>query len=83
MQLSFLLVRLKYDKKIQDIAVKAVQSLGYEFGGVDILFDKKTGEPHLAEANFPFNTDSLTDDYHQTKPLIIQRQILQEMGTCL
>jgi len=42
-----------YDKKIHDMAVKAVQSLGYEFGGVDILFSKKTNEPHIAEVNFP------------------------------
>ncbi len=42
-----------YDENIRKIAVKAVNSLGYEFGGVDILFDENTNEPFIAEVNFP------------------------------
>ncbi len=42
----------EFDQHIQDIAVKAVQSLGFEFGGVDILINKK-GEPFIAEVNLP------------------------------
>ncbi len=41
-----------YPKPVQAIAVKAVQSLGFEFGGVDILFDQK-GRPFVAEVNIP------------------------------
>lgn len=43
-----------FPENIQDIAVKVVDSMGYEFGGVDILFDEKTNEPYIAEVNFPF-----------------------------
>ena len=43
-----------YSNEIQDIAVQAVRSLGLEFGGVDIIFDTKTGEPFITEVNFPF-----------------------------
>ena len=35
------------------MAVKAVRSLGYEFGGVDILFEEETNNPYIAEVNFP------------------------------
>lgn len=41
-----------FPQEIQDIAVHAVQSLGLETGGVDLLFDDE-GNPHLAEVNFP------------------------------
>jgi len=43
-----------FPKKIQDIAIKAVKSCELEFGGVDILFEEETNEPHIAEINFPF-----------------------------
>lgn len=36
----------------QKSAVKAVQTLGIETGGVDLLFDKD-GKPFIAEVNFP------------------------------
>lgn len=45
-------VHKKFDSHIEDIAVKAVQVLGYEFGGVDILIDQD-GNPFIAEVNFP------------------------------
>ena len=52
-----------FPKEVQEIAVKAVHSVGLEFGGVDILFNEKTDEPYLAEVNssplFP-NTQRLT-----------------------
>lgn len=41
-----------FSREIQDIAVRAVHSLGLETGGVDLLFDT-SGQPHLAEVNFP------------------------------
>ncbi len=43
----------EYDEKIKNMAVKAVRSLGYEFGGVDILFEEETNNPYIAEVNFP------------------------------
>ncbi|MBU0660653.1 hypothetical protein KKG22_00570 [Patescibacteria group bacterium] len=43
----------EYDEKILNMAVKAVRSLGYEFGGVDILFEEETNNPYIAEVNFP------------------------------
>lgn len=42
----------KFDKKVEDLAIKAVFVLGYEFGGVDILIDQQENS-FLAEANFP------------------------------
>lgn len=44
---------VSYDEKIHEIAIRAVKLLGYEFGGVDILFEEKTQEPYLAEVNIP------------------------------
>jgi D-alanine-D-alanine ligase-like ATP-grasp enzyme len=41
-----------FGKKINKIAIDAVNVLGYEFGGVDILIDKKN-TPYIAEVNFP------------------------------
>ncbi|MBD3244814.1 MAG: hypothetical protein GF335_02360 [Candidatus Moranbacteria bacterium] len=43
----------EYDEKIKNMAVKSVRSLGYEFGGVDILFEEGTNNPYIAEVNFP------------------------------
>lgn len=43
----------EYSEDIQDMAVQAVNSLGLEFGGVDILFDKESGTPYIAEVNTP------------------------------
>lgn len=43
----------KYDEKIKKLAIKAVNSLGYEFGGVDILLEEGTNKPYIAEVNFP------------------------------
>ncbi len=43
----------KYGKEIEDIAIKAVEVLDLEFGGVDILIDKHN-KPYIAEVNFPF-----------------------------
>jgi len=39
---------------INKLAIKAVESLGYHFGGVDILIDKNK-QPYIAEVNFPCN----------------------------
>lgn len=41
-----------FSQKVQDIAVQAVKSIGYEFGGVDILFDEQEN-PYIAEVNTP------------------------------
>lgn len=46
------IVNKKYDSEIENIAIKSVSVLGYEFGGVDILIDKN-GNPFIAEVNFP------------------------------
>lgn len=43
-----------YSEQINKIAIDAVHSLGVEFGGVDIMIDKK-GNPYLSEVNFPCN----------------------------
>lgn len=42
-----------FPEEIQSIAVKAVHSLGLEFGGVDILFEEETDRPYISEVNFP------------------------------
>jgi len=45
---------ITYNSQIQDLAIQAVKSLGYEFGGVDILFDENENQkPYIAEVNFP------------------------------
>lgn len=46
------IVSKKFDSNIEDIAVKAISVLGYEFGGVDILIDKD-GSLYITEVNFP------------------------------
>lgn len=43
---------IEINREIQDIAVRAVNTLGYLFGGVDILIDEHN-LPHIAEVNFP------------------------------
>lgn len=43
-----------YPTEIQELAIKAVHSLGFEFGGVDILFEKDTNRPYISEVNYPF-----------------------------
>ncbi len=45
---------IKYSKDIEQVAIQAVNSLGIEFGGVDLLFDKD-GLPYIAEVNSPFD----------------------------
>ncbi|MBT3412952.1 MAG: hypothetical protein HOJ15_02490 [Candidatus Jacksonbacteria bacterium] len=42
----------KFSKEIEETAVKAAHALGYEFGGADIILDKK-GNHYLLEVNFP------------------------------
>jgi RimK family alpha-L-glutamate ligase len=42
----------KFPKIIEEIGIKAVQAIGVEFAGVDILIDKK-GKGYVAEVNFP------------------------------
>jgi len=41
-----------FGTKVNDVAIKAVQVLGLEFGGVDIIIDSE-GQPHILEVNFP------------------------------
>lgn len=41
-----------FSKEIQDIAVRSVKVLGWEFGGVDILQDSQ-GRPYVTEVNLP------------------------------
>jgi len=43
----------EYSPEIKEMAVQAVSSLGYQFGGVDILFEEGTNTPYIAEVNFP------------------------------
>ncbi len=45
--------KIRYPKNIEQIAIKAVNSLGLEFGGVDLLFNEE-GLPYIAEVNAPF-----------------------------
>jgi len=42
----------KFSKEVEKMAVGSVNSLGYEFGGVDVLIDKNNN-PFIAEVNFP------------------------------
>lgn len=41
-----------FSNEIENVAIQAVRSLGYEFGGVDILIDEQ-GAFYIAEVNFP------------------------------
>ncbi len=43
----------KFSPAIEATAVKAVQTLGLEFGGVDILLDQKKAQHYLLEVNQP------------------------------
>ncbi len=43
----------EYDEQIKKMAVEAVRSLEYDFGGVDILFEEGTNIPYIAEVNSP------------------------------
>lgn len=54
----------KFSPKTERIAIKAVDVLNAEFGGVDILIDKQ-GKEHLAEVNIPcyFPRTQLTTGY--------------------
>lgn len=42
-----------FPENVQEIAIRAVKSVGLEFGGVDILFEEETNNPYIAEVNFP------------------------------
>lgn len=46
------IVNTKFDKKVEETAVKSVSVLGYEFGGVDILIDRDD-QIFIAEVNLP------------------------------
>lgn len=48
------IARNDIDQATKDIAIKSVQALGLEFGGVDILVDEQ-GVAYAAEVNFPCN----------------------------
>lgn len=41
-----------FSPEIQNMAIRAVHMLGFETGGVDLLFDEND-QPYLAEVNFP------------------------------
>lgn len=43
-----------FPRSVQQLACQAVAALGLEFGGVDLLIDH-TGQPYVAEVNFPCN----------------------------
>lgn len=45
----------KFPAKVEKAAVKAVRTIGYEFGGVDILIDNDGKSFYIAEVNFPCN----------------------------
>lgn len=55
---------MKFSATTEQIAIKAVDVLNAEFGGVDILIDKQ-GKEHLAEVNIPcyFPRTQLTTGY--------------------
>jgi glutathione synthase/RimK-type ligase-like ATP-grasp enzyme len=42
-----------YPKEIEKLAIKATHAYGWEFGGVDIMFDGK--KAFVSEVNFPCN----------------------------
>jgi len=44
----------QFSSHINDLAIKAVNTMGYEFGGVDILIDEDN-KPYITEINFPCN----------------------------
>jgi glutathione synthase/RimK-type ligase-like ATP-grasp enzyme len=45
-------VAKKFPVKVQRLAIDSVKALGFEFGGVDILVDKK-GKAYMLEVNMP------------------------------
>ncbi len=45
----------KFSDEIEAIAVAASKIKGREFGGADVLIDKISGKPYLAELNYPCN----------------------------
>lgn len=45
-------VTKKFPKKVENVAVDSVKTLGFDFGGVDVLIDKNNNF-HIAEVNFP------------------------------
>lgn len=51
----------KFSPEVEAAAVKSMQELGYEFGGVDILIDKDKKTFYIAEANFPCNFSRYQD----------------------
>lgn len=51
----------KFSPEVEAAAIKAIQVLGYEFGGVDILIDKDKKTFYIAEANFPCNFSRYQD----------------------
>jgi glutathione synthase/RimK-type ligase-like ATP-grasp enzyme len=44
----------RYSKEIEAVAIKAVQAMHLEVGGVDVIIDDR-GEHYVMEVNFPFN----------------------------
>lgn len=50
-----------YSPEVEKIAIQAVQALGIEFGGVDIIFDENE-QPWITEVNFP-------DDFSYTQKI--------------
>lgn len=46
---------VELSEEVKDEVVQAVQVLGFENGGVDLLFDRENGKHYIAEANFPNN----------------------------
>ena len=44
----------EFSDDVNELAIKAVSSMGYKFGGVDILIDED-GKPYIVEINFPCN----------------------------
>lgn len=44
---------ISFSQELKSIALKAAQSIGIEFAGVDILFDEKTDSPYISEVNYP------------------------------
>lgn len=61
----------EFPDNFKEIAIKAVNSMNYEFGGVDILIDKKSN-PYLAEVNFPcyFPRNQLTTGVNVAEMMI-------------